>query len=197
MEDHPSCKLSIRCLNSSSYSCVLITNYLSTIAYGRLIWMISSILTFILFSCPLTLWVLRLILWTDLWSDGLTHPLGNTFWSTGQPRAINAVGARGMFLVVNHSDWSVPLSPVSFLLYICCFSLSFFYFSQQISSQSATVLFIKQSFRQLGAIVLHAFFVAFFTSFNCKYPLPYVEFSLCSIVYLNIYARRLRRPVES
>ena len=128
MEDHPSCELSVWCLNSSSCSSVLIAHYLNTVAYGRFVWTCPSTLTFILFSCPLTLWVHHIILWMDPWSDGLAHPLGNTLWLIGQPRAINAIGARGMFLVVTHSDWSVLSSPMSFPLYIFCFFISFFTF---------------------------------------------------------------------
>ena len=144
-----------------------------------------STLSFILFSCPLTPWVRCLILRTDLWSDGITHPLGNTLWLTSYPEAINVVGTRDMFLVVIHSNRSVSSSHVSFPLYICCLHF-IFYFLQQISNQSATIHSFTLLFRLLGVTVLYTFPVAFFTSSNCKYSTIYAKFSLCFAIYSNI-----------
>ena len=70
----------------------------------------------------------------------------------------------------------------SIYMLLLCFT---FYFSQRISSQSATVLFITLSSCLLGATVLYAFPVAFFASLNCKYPALYAKFSLCFSIYLN------------
>ena len=114
----------------------------------------------ILFRYALTPWVCRLILRTDLWSDGLAYPLGNTLWLTGYPRVINVVGTHGMFLVVTHSDWSVSLSPVPFPLYICCFFASFFTFHN------------KFLIRELPSILLHRHFVYFVRPSSTPFPLP-------------------------
>ena len=138
----------------------LITHYLSTVTYSRFFWMGLSTITFILFSCSLTPWVHHLILRTDLWSDGLAHPLGNMLWLTSHPRAINAVGTRGMFLMVTHSNQSVPSSLTSFPLYICCFFISFFTFCNEFPV------------RKLSSSLSHHHFVYLVRLSSTPSPLP-------------------------
>ena len=156
-----------------------------------------STLSFILFSCPLIPWVRRLILRMDLWSDGITHPLGNTLWLTSYPEAINAVGTRDMFLVVIHSNRSVSSSRVPFPLYICCVFISFF--------TSCNKLLIKA----LPSTLSRCYSVYLVWLSSTPFPLPSSHRQTVSILQFMLsfpfalpfiqilHAHRLRKPIES
>ena len=73
----------------------------------KFIQMDSSSPKFILFNCPLTLWV-RDLPWTDSWSDGSTSLLRDVPRLTNWPRVINFVGTHGDHLVINLLEQSVP-----------------------------------------------------------------------------------------
>ena len=116
--------------------------------------------------------------WMDLWSDDLAHLLRSV---PGQPKAINVVRACGMFLVVSHSNQSVPSSSMPLPLYIHASFLLIFNFwnKSSIRALSSTlstlppIYFINYAFRLLGATVSHTLLFSstgkyFYVEFSCK-----------------------------
>ena len=73
---------------------------------------------------------------TDPCSDGSTCLLRNIPSLTSWLRVINVVGTRGIYLVVNLLERSVPSSSVSFPLYKLASSSLIFYFPQNFSTRT-------------------------------------------------------------
>ena len=69
--------------------------------------------------------------WTDPWSDGSICLLKNIPSLTSWPRVINVVETRGIYLVVNLLERSIPSSSVSFPLYKPASSSLIFHFPQK------------------------------------------------------------------
>ena len=93
--------------------------------------------------------------WMDPWSDSLICLLRNIPSLTGWPRVINVVGTRGIYLVVNLLEWSVPSSYVSFPLYKPASSSLIFHFPQKFYDKSATITFVRPKYHSISASVIY------------------------------------------
>ena len=95
--------------------------------------------------------------WTNSWSDGLICLLRNIPSLPGWPRVINVVGTRGIYLVVNLLERSVPSSSVSFPLYKPASSSLIFHFPQKFYDQSTTITLVRQTYRSPSASIIYTF----------------------------------------
>ena len=101
-------------------------------------------------------------------------------------QGINVIEARGVFLVVSHSNRSVPSSFVPLSLYIYMrFLPSHFHFSQQIFNQSALICLIDFAFCLLRASVRHTLqFFSIGKYFYVEFP-GYLFKFWTSVVYVK------------
>ena len=95
--------------------------------------------------------------WTNPRSDNSICLLRNIPSLTGWPRVINVVETRGIYLVVNLLERSVPSSSMPFPLYKPTSYSLIFHFPQKFYDQSATVTLARQTYRSFGASVIYTF----------------------------------------
>ena len=84
-------------------------------------------------SVALSLYGSMISEWTNPWSDDSICLLRNIPSLTSWPRVINVIGIRGIYLMVNLLEQSVPSSFVSFPLYKSTSSLLIFHFPKKFS----------------------------------------------------------------